>query len=381
MRRNLLAILLAIPCISEGQLSISNGKNLMEFSVMVSTFYNHRIYIPGHTNFRKNRFSLRDAQFKVEGRWGNHFEYEFQVDLADITGATTEAEATPIMDANITWKSPLGFRVIAGFQKVPYSFTSLTPFQYMPFSQRPECLRGEVLGRRDMGVTFKNEWWNSRITAMAGAYTGLGNYSLLDNNDPSGTPEVVSRVELAWPAAMDYRMLDHTHSPIPRFAMGLNARYMKKKATFGQEYQLLTVDGTKSANGLDLALHYQGWSALLETHQINIIPADTQRLFGLATQRKSFLAGTFTAQTGYYAKKIRTGVFLRYDHYNLNNLYKGETEEISMGIIYLPKGWRTPLKCQIRHIVREEQDPTNPEAVQEYFNYKTQIRLGWTYAF
>lgn len=381
--RNKILIALAAFSLCEGlhaQVSVTQGEHLMEFSGMVTTFYNYRDYLPGSTSFKKNRFSLRDAQMKLEGRVGNRYEYEFQMDLADIAAGGSDPESTPLLDANVTYKGDL-LTVIAGFQKTPYSFQSLTPFLYIPFFQRPEPLRGELFARRDIGVTLKKSWWKNRITWMGGAYTGLGNFSLLDNNDPSGKPEFVSRVELAWPTQMDYRMVDVTHSPIPRISLGLNGRYLDKKANYGTEYQLLAIDGKKLGYGMDLALHYKGISILMEAHQFQLTPNDTARLFGFGYRDKSFKSGVFSLQGGYFSKMLKAGIFARYDHYNLNDHYKGVNEELSVGLIYIPKGWKSALKFHYRKILQEEQDPKNPEAVIELFNYKQQFRVGWCYQF
>ena len=94
--RNIFHVLfiLLIGGVAQAQISISTGEHNIEISARISTFYNHRFLKEGENDRDKNRFRLRDAQLILEGRLKDEWEYEVQVDFADI-GSNISGDVDP----------------------------------------------------------------------------------------------------------------------------------------------------------------------------------------------------------------------------------------------------------------------------------------------
>ena len=218
--RNIFHVLfiLLIGGVAQAQISISTGEHNIEISARISTFYNHRFLKEGENDRDKNRFRLRDAQLILEGRLKDEWEYEVQVDFADI-GSNISGDVDPenpgLMDAFVTYKGLDVFNIKLGYSKLPYSRSSLTPFPYSTYWQRALIARGDIFSRRDVGVTLYKDYWKKRVNAYAGIYTGLGEFSISGDNDASGNLEFIARVDLSYPAPMKYRQVDYIHTPIP----------------------------------------------------------------------------------------------------------------------------------------------------------------------
>ncbi|MEP0479208.1 MAG: porin, partial [Nonlabens sp.] len=278
-----LLFILVTGSIAQAQLSISSGEHNLEISARLSTYYNQRFLNPGEEERDKNRFKLRDAQLIIEGRIKNDWEYEVQVDFADI-GANSSTDIDPanpgLMDAFVTYKGFDPFNIKVGYSKLPYSRSSLTPFPYSTYWQRAQVVRGDIFSRRDVGITLYKDLWKKRINAYAGMYTGLGEASISGDNDASGNPEFIGRVDLSYPAPMKYRQVDYVHTPIPLFSIGVNGRYSNKNLPEGEvfpegatgEYGLKLIDGKKYTYGMDLTFQYMGFSGQFEIHQVNAQP-------------------------------------------------------------------------------------------------------------
>lgn len=371
--------LLVVAFSSKAQLSFTNGSNTLEIGGLATTYYNYRIYKPGQTDFKKNRFKLRDAQLKLEGRKGDNVEYELQVDFANLFG-NIDPENPPLMDAFVMYKGWKWFDVKAGFQKLPYSRTSLNPFVYSPYFQRAEFARGEIFSRRDIGITLSQSFWKEKINVFLGAYNGIGEQSLSGDNYSDGNLEYIGRVDVSWPVKSKYRNTDITISPIPSYSLGINARHTEKALTTGSDYSLLTVDGTKTTYGVDFYAQYRGFSVLAEAHQMRVTPNDSLRFFGIPN-KDQFLAGGMHVEVEKYIKPLKSILSARYENYNLNNLYDGTNEKLAFAYAYMVDGWNSTVKLQYSQQLTEEQNFAFPEAVTENLNYTGQIRLGWQYRF
>jgi len=386
-----------------GQLTIGNGKHVLEIGGAITTFYNHRFYtnVPNNRinndpnqpiDKKKNRFGLRDAQLQLEGRVGHDFEYELQVDFADFANQTDLGENPGIMDANFTYK---GFKIVdatIGYQKLPYGRNSLVPFVYSPYWIRPELTRGELFSRRDAGITLSKNFWHQRINVYAGAYSGMGEQLLSKfggDNDPSGSLEYVGRVDLSYPARYRYRDFDVNHAPIPMFSIGVNARSVFRKfSSFlpGDDYYLRNISGQKSIIGADFSFQYQGFSAQLEWHQLKISPTDyidpdinSGRFREDRGTKQSkigekptvyFKAGGLVAQMSYFVKPIKTIISSRYDNLNPNDLVIKNTEEtISFAAAYMINGFNAMFKAQYQLRLVDRKNPSLQRI-------DDQIRLG-----
>jgi len=383
LRITSLFFLVNICCISfvQAQISFTNGHHSLEISGAISTYYNQRILKPGEENKRKDRFRLRDAQIQIEGRIKNNFEYEFQIDFADLALGSLDPENPGIMDGYIEYKGLKAFDIRVGYGKVPYSRTSLVPFFYSPYWQRAEMLRGDIFARRDIGVMLGKTICRQLINLQAGVYTGIGEVALRGDNDPSGKPEFIGRAEFAYPSRYRYRDIDTRVSPIPMFVIGANGRFTEKFLPAGTffpqqatgEYGIKVIDGKRLAYGLDAAFQYKGFSAQYEIHQMRATPQNPNSILlqGLSSARTGgyFLMGGYLAQLNYFSKPLQTIFSVRYEEMDLNDLVKGNSQRMSAAIAYQIDGFRSMIKAQYFNILKEE--------IIDPLRWSEQFRIGW----
>ena len=390
MKHQLLYLFFALfPSLLIAQVTIQNGNHVLEISGSTSTYANYRELKPTSNNRNKDRFRLRDAQLQLEGRIGNIWEYELQVDFVDLASSSTgviDAENPGLMDAHVTYKGLKWFEVKAGYGKLDYSRSSLVPFIYTPYWQRAQIARGDLFSRRDVGLQLSKSFWKQRVYVSGGVYTGLGEISLRGDNDASGQPEFVGRAEFAYPTRYRHRDIDDRITPIPMFAIGLNARYTDKTQPEGRslpedaagEFGWRVIDGKRYAYGLDFAFQYQGFSAQFEIHQLRAEPSRvTDPLFvGLSPQqtRGYVLAGGYLAQINYFYKDIKTIFSLRYEELDLNDLVPGRSQRFSPAIAYQINGYNAMIKFQYFNNLgtQESIDP---------LRWNEQFRLGIQLAF
>jgi hypothetical protein len=371
------------------QLTISNGAHNMEISGGISWYYNHRIMKEGETNLRKNSHRLRDAQVQIEGRYRDLIEYELQIDFADLAATATgpiDGENPGLMDSYITFKHLRFVDIRVGYGKTPYSRSSQVPFIYTPYWQRVEMVRGDIFPRRDVGVTLISSFWKQRITIQAGAYNGIGEISLRGDNDPSGSPEFVGRVDFAYPSRYRYRDIDDRVSPVPMFNLGVNARYTDRQIPQGStllpasvgEYNIRVVDGTKTGYGFDVSAQYMGFSAQFEMHQFVIEPQNPNSFLfqGLPAEfHEGFVrAGGYYGQLNYFSRELKSIFSARYEALNINDLAEGELQRLSVAYAYQLRGFDSMIKVQYFRVLAEEIfiDP---------LRWTEQIRIGVQYNF
>jgi len=385
--KNILLLLLAV-CLTQqtfGQLTITNGKHTLELTGAVSTYYNYRSLKENEENNRKNRFKLRDAQIQLEGRVANTWEYELQIDFADLASTERDPENPGIMDAFVTYKGIKWLDITFGFSKTPYARSSQVPFIFSPYWQRAEFLRGDIFSRRDVGITLSKYFWKQRIGLFAGAYTGLGEISLAGDNDPSGKLEYIGRAEFAYPSRYRYRDIDTRLTPIPMFVIGANGRYTNKTLQPGQffpsfstgEYDIKVIDGQRDVVGLDASFQFQGFSAQFEIHRMTMRPQNANSALYqgyLATDVQEYVRmGGYYAQANYFIKKLHLILSSRYEQFNLSDLAEGQSKRLNFALAYQLDGFNSMIKCQFFHIMEEESiDP---------LRWKEQFRIGWQYLF
>lgn len=370
------------------QLTVSNGNHILEITGGVSTYYNYRVLKPESDNRNKDRFRLRDAQLKLEGRIGNVWEYELQADFVDIAQASNgivDPENPGLMDAFVVYKGLRFMNVQAGYGKLYYSKSSLVPFGFSPYWQRAQIVRGDLFSRRDVGVTLSKSFWRQQINVHAGIYTGLGEFSLNGDNDASGKPEYVTRIEFAYPSRSRYRDIDDKISHIPMFSLGINGRYTNKTLPDGREFPngaagefgYKAVNGKRYIYGLDAHFQYMGISGQFEIHQIRVEPnSPSDALFqGLnEEQTKGYvLAGGYLAQLNYFAIDLKTIFSVRYEELDLSDLVPGKSQRISPAIAYQINGYNALIKFQYFNILNEESiDP---------LRWTEQFRIGINFQF
>ena len=374
---------------TNAQVTISNGKHIIEISGSISTYYNNRQLKFGEEDKNKNRFKLRDAQLDIEGRVGSDYEYNLKLDFADMAANNSGVEIDPenpgLMEATIKYKGFQFLDVEMGYGKVYYSRSSMNPFNYSPYWQRAELLRGSIFSRRDVGATLMKNFWKQRANIYIGAYTGLGELSLTGDNDPSGQLEYIGRFDIAYPSRYRYREIDDRVTPIPMFSLGLNGRFMNKKLPAGEdfptnalgEYGIKVIDGKRYVYGLDASFQYMGFSGQFEIHQVRSEPQNENNpLFQNFTSQQTkgyVLSGGYIAQANYFIKNIKTIVSARYEELDLNDLVKGRSERFSTAIAYQMNGYNAMIKFQYFNIIKEESiDP---------LKWDEQFRLGMQFQF
>lgn len=365
------------------QLSIGNGVYNLELSGAVSSYYNHRLLKDGESDQKKNRFKLRDAQLEFEGRYRDLIEIELQFDLADISSAQRDPENTVLRDAYIQFKPISHLFIKSGYMKLPYSRYSLTPFKYQAFWQRAQFARGQLFSRRDVGFTIGTDFWRQLVNVELGVFTGLGESSILGNNDASGNLEFVGRIELSYPTRFRHRNIDTRQSIIPKFTLGVNGRYYEKTqpsgsslpASFIGDYGLKVLNGSRLAYGGDASFQFYGFSVLLETHWLVARPS-SEAHFLFESMPDSVTDGfvrssALMGEISYHIKRIGITVAARYDQLNINDLAEGIEQNVSAAAIYeVPR-----IPCQLRfQYFRALGDETSYERT-----WTDQIRFGFIY--
>lgn len=381
-----LLLLLALP--AGAQFTLGNGEHVLDVSGFISTFHNLRFLKPGGTDHSKDRFALRDAQVALEGRYRHQFEYRLQFDVADMLsgGGVPDPENPGLMDANVTWKCGGPIDLTFGYMKVPYGRSTAVPFNYMPYWQRAEIVRGDLFTRRDAGVMVTATFLRQLAQVQAGAFTGLGEQALRGENDASGRPELIARAEMAWPSRYRKRDVDDRVSPVPMLVVGGNVRHADKRQPVGATlpaqtagpYGIKVIDGTRTAVGGDVAVQYKGFSAQFEIHRLRYAPRNPASILfqGVAADQHGgyFLAGGYFGQLSWFGRKWRTILSVRYEELQLSDLSPGSMRRVCAAAAYQLKGFDAMFKAQYWHTIAEERDIAP-------LDWTDQVRIGFQYAF
>lgn len=388
MNKYIVSFLFALSTLfSFAQLTLSNGNHVLEIGGTLSTYYNYRDLKDGEFNRKKDRFGLRDAQIQLEGRIGHEWEYEFQVDFADIAASSSgviDPENPGLMEARVGYKGLSFVDVEVGYGKLYYSRSSLTPFSYSAYWQRAQINR-DLLSRRDIGITLKKDFINQQLNIAVGAYSGLGENSLAGDNDPSGQLQYVGRVDFSYPSRFRYREIDDRVTPIPMFSVGLNGRYANKQLPTGEvfpnaaqgDYGMKVINGKQLVYGLDFAFQYMGFSAQFEMHQMKGTPQlGTDPLFQGYTAAQTngyFKAGGWVSQVNYFCKPLKTIVSFRYEEMDFSDLVQGKSKRFSPAIAYQINGYNAMIKAQYFGNISE--DPLDT------LKWNEQFRIGLQFMF
>ncbi len=374
VRNICICMFLTITSTAFAQFTFITGKHSLEITGGVNTHFNYRLYKPGEVNKASNMFALRDAQFQLEGRWGNSFEYELQADFADLVFSQNDPENPGLMDASVTYKSPWNFSINAGYGKVKYSRANLVPFIYSPFFTRAEIVRGNVFTRRDLGVSISANAWKQLFNFSFGIFNGMGEYSLKGKNDRSGKFEYVARAEIAWPVRNRFVDFDQNDSPFPIFSAAINGRYVERDNTIYNEYSLNVIGGKKWTYGGEFSVKYHGAMISGELHQMRIQPNDINRLESKPTNY--FRAGGYYIQASYFSKAIKSFIAGRYEELNQSDVFAGYSRRVTLGLGYCPRGFNTMIRFNYTRILAEE-----VLSGQEPSKWTDQFRIGVQYLF
>ena len=330
------------------QTTLVKGNSAIELSGVLLMSYNYRLNDATNLDYKKNRFMCENARISVNGVVKNKWEYELQLDLAAIG---RPAPNSPLINAYVTYTGIENLSIKAGYQRVAFSNSSMTPFYYAAYLQRPEMIRGEFFSRRDVGVSLETDALNQCLTLTAGAYTGLGEASLLGDNDASGQLEYAARAAYAYPSRYRYRDYDLTGSPALMFRVGANGRYANKRSFTGADL-LRTIDGEKYLYGGDFCVQYRHFSAQFELLQARLQYRNPATLAPFNTTYRQ--AGGVIAQLNYTIPALRSGISVRYDDFNPNDLALGDARPtLSGAYCYFINDYRAMLRLQYWHYLKD----------------------------
>ena len=378
--------------IAQEPVKISNGDNSIEFGATLGTYYQYREYSPGgKSKMDKNTFKVKDARLDFKGNYGDDYEYHLQIDVAGL--GTADPAAPPVYDANFTykgWKKSIG-SIIIGFDKLPYSYSSLVEHEWSPFWDRAVIAKGDFFSRRDVGIRLERPFLKNKMKYYAEVCTGTGENALGNLNDPSGALEMVGRLEYSYPERRKKEFLDTKYSKSLYFTVGANARYSNRRLPVGTVFlpgekggllddstrDFKVINGEKLLYGFDVCAMYKGFSAQFEIHQLKGTPQySTDPLLYIPATGKytdNFYAGGFYAQLNYFAKSLRTSFSLRYDELNASDLVKGDSKHLSAAINYQLKGYHSVIKFQVNRNL----DQTETTLIKS--GWQNEYQLGWQF--
>jgi hypothetical protein len=376
----------AIANATQAQITLVKGDFKMEIGGVLSSYINKRWLNPGETNqsLNKDRFKLRDARFYIGGEIGKNYEFKLQADLGAIGATTFDPEAPALYDANVTYKGIKTVKIILGYGKVPYSRASLLPFSKSAYWQRAEAFRGDFFARRDVGISIVKSFWQKRILATAGVYTGTGEVFYQGDNDPSGAYEYMGRLEASYPKPYKNREIDDEVSDKLNVTAGVNVRYSNRSLPSGTSfisgetgaYGLKVINGERYGLGADASIAYKGFSASIETQTFRGRPQNANDPFlrGLPkyTTNGYFQFGGWVAQANYFNKKIKTILSVRYDEMDLNDLVPGNAHRFSAAAAYQLNGYKSMIKAQFFDLLQAESIDLQRSTYQ--------FRIGWQFA-
>jgi hypothetical protein len=334
-----------------------------------------------YTDRKQNKFYLRNAQLQLRGNAGKDMRFYFGFDIAQIISKGNDPQNPALMNASIAYKGLKAFDLLIGFDKTCYSRNNQVSFFDSPFWQRSEIVGGALFSRRDLGITLHKDFLNKRLSLWGAMYSGLGEAILLGYNAPSGKYEYVARAEYSWPVAVKYKELDETGMVLPVLSAAINGRYSDKSLPVGQNFASGTtgdfgnkvINGEKYTYGADVNMMWEGFSVQAEIHQLRMQLRDSSDalLNGLPnriTKRNDF-AGGFFVQGNYFHKKWKTGLSVRYEELNYNDLVAGYFARWGVAACWKPKGTKVMLKAQYFYNLQEETAIDN-------LNHKEQLRIG-----
>jgi len=246
---------------------------------------------------------------------------------------------------------------------------------------------GNFFARRDLGITLSKSLWNKRINMYGGVYSGLGEMVIGNaDNDASGNPEYVGRVDVSYPSKMDYTEVDQIGVPTPIFRLGANVRYMNKTQNgtstipAGSEgtYGVRIVDGENLKYGFDANVMYKSISLQFESDFNDLRPSKaTDPIFeGTSSNINHNVvhAGGTQLQLNYFWKHISSVFSVRYENINYNDLIVGKEEWLTIGYAYQLNGFKNCIKFNYDH-------PLTEDTQQDPIKYNARFRLGWQLTF
>ncbi len=370
-----IALLVVSTAFSQVTLTSQDQKTTLSIGGLFSAYYNLRLLKPGYDNYDHNTPDLKDMELDFWGKADKDFVYELKVNFAElitnaasggINGNAFSAD-DPGLKSGYVMYTGIPIHIKLGWDKTPFSQSSITDNYESPFWSHDLLSGGDVFSRRDVGLTLSSSLWQERINIYGGAYSGLGDYFIYNNqSDASGQPEYIGRVDFSYPKKYDYKSVDLAGSTVPKFRIGADIRYTNKTQPGSNtldpvllgDYDLNMVDGKKMGYGFDFSAEYQHFSVQLENDMIRLQPVSQGDALYQGTaesfNQNKVNAGGWVGCVNYYWKGIKSVFSVKYDNVNLNDLVAGHAENLYVGYGYLVKGWNACLKAEwVRPLVED----------------------------
>lgn len=383
---------------------ISSGDNVVKIGTIVSSYLDFRQYPAGdpqsNIDYTKNTIKPKDARLDIKGRIGDDYEYHLQLDFAE-WGSTYAPDGGPLDDANFTYKGLRKlFNINVGYGKVPFSLNSLVEHYELPYWERPQISKGDFMSRRDMGIRLDRSWWDGRIRAEGGVYTGVGEVVLGGTNDPSGAFEYIGRVEASFPENHNEEIVDVKGLTTPNISIGVNDRYSKRDLPGGdtstsaqflpsETGELLNssasnldfkvVNGEKNIFGFDVSVEWQHFSAQFESDMLKATPQNPNDPLLMGKATNYFRAGGWYAQGNYFIAPAKMIVSYRYDELNANDLLPGDATHWAAGLCYQLKGYNSMIKAEFDQNLQFQNAAAwkyGGEAINTS-KWHNEYRIGW----
>jgi hypothetical protein len=387
------ALVIANSIFSQVSLTSSDQKTSLQIGGLFSAYYNLRLLKPGYDNYKHNEPGLKDMELDFWGKSSEKFVYELKVNFAEliadaasggVTGNAFSPDDPGLKSGYVMYKGfPVHIKL--GWDKLPYSQSSITDTYETPYWSRDLLTGGDMFSRRDMGLTLSSSFLDERINIYGGAYSGVGEYFIYNgDNDASGQPEYVGRIDFSYPEKYDYKAIDIAGATVPKFRIGANIRYTNKtqpgsntlSSTILGDYDLNIVDGKKTVYGFDFSGEYKHFSVQLENQMIRLLPvSQSDKLFGGTAQsvnQNKVNAGGWVGAINYNWKNINSVFSVKYENVNLDDLIYGNEENLYVGYAYLIKGWHSCLKAEW---VRPLKEDVNSDPLKYTNNFRIGLQI------
>lgn len=308
-----------------GQVSFTKGNHALELSGIINSYFG---WNDVKDNPNQYGYNLRDVRFIINGEQHPRFQYQFMVDLADISKNNDANQF--LLDAFLNIDFPNQWDLYIGYQRLPFSRNSNVSTFNSVFSERPDISDGSLFYRRDLGVIVRKKGFDQHINMQAGIFNGDGSLEIGEEKD--GGLVYVGRIDFTFPGRIKYEEVDIRHSPLPLFSVGLNVLYTSQNREKEQDLFPLMVDGRKKVLGMDAHFAFRGWTVQGEWTN-GWVDRNISTSPSLPVSLESH---GFHLSTNYYFKNARSVVALRYEQYNPNNsVHTSDLQALTLGYNYL----------------------------------------------
>ncbi len=302
---------------------------------------------------------VRRAKTKLEGWfWIPELRFELQLSWAGPEpGASVQ---TALEDAMITWDvSKKGtFEVAFGQFKVPLGRQEMTSSGRLQFVDR-DIFSFEFTRGRDLGVQAQGALAKGRLSYMAGVFNGNAASRLQNDNSKM---QYNARVVFEPSGSVGYSESDFESKDKPLLAVAAQVEHNDQAYTSNVSDNLKT-----TVWGGDVVFKYRGFSAFVERLARNRRPQPTgQRDPSQApVAAVRFHSNGWHGQAGYFLKRDRLEVAVRYATYDPSDLVAGnDRTEKGAAINYFVNKHSLKVQADFRQIENPDRTKSKELRVQ-----------------